>query len=304
MEFLFMKFFKNLIRHGLEYFKLYYGGYWGTCMNNRDPDKNGRIKVRVPGITGDQEHGVWAWPMASGAGKDSGDVKIPDEGDPVWVEFENGDPRYPRYSGGWWPRGYMPDVYNADGRPTKRIFKTKAGHELSFEDDPETQSVKLAWHDSKNDKYSFVAFTVDGSIQWANHKGCFGEFRAKDGDERVLIMDANGNMFTQDKDGTKLVDKNGNFLSMIADLVQLVGTKDLVANFPSINFKTGGMEIGDIATDKAVKGTTWLAWWVSTFLPWLLRHNHGTATGPSTPPIETLQPPVEAQVLTDKLKMQ
>jgi len=307
MRSIFQIFIDRLFTMGLEYFGRFYGMYRGTCKNNEDPEEQGRILVRVPAVTGKDTHGEWAWPIMPWAGKDSGDVKVPDVNDPVYVVFENGDPNEPMYIGGWWPKpdgdNFMPPVYK-NGKPTKRIFKTKAGHELSFEDDPETQSVKLVWHDAEKDVYSFLAFTEDGSVQWANHKGCFGEFRAADGDERVLVMDSNGNMFTQDKDGTKLVDKNGNFLDMADGKVQLVGTKDFVANFQSINLKAGGVEVGDVATDKAVKGTTWLAWWTGVVLPYILGHKHGTGTGPSTPPLEVLQPPVEAQILTDKLKMQ
>lgn len=311
MEALFTSFFKNLLKHGLEYFGRYYGIYRGVCMDNKDPNKQGRILVRVPAVTGVDTHGVWAWPAAKWGGKDSGDFCVPDEKDPVWVFFENGDKTAPNYLGGWWPApegvnfAEGLDAYNAEGIPTKRIFKTKAGHELSFEDDPETLSCKLVWHDPEKDKYSFFAFTEDGSLQMANHKGCFLELRATDDDELVMIMDKNSNQFSMDKDGTKIVDGSGNVIELKEGAIQFIGKKDLIINVPGVNIKTGGVTIGDVATDSAVKGTSWLAWWTATVLPWLLAHTHPTGVGPSGPPIPPpLLPPQEKALLTDKLKMQ
>ena len=313
---IFEKFFENLITHGLEYFGRYYGFYRGTCMNNEDPDEQYRIQVRVPIVTGRDTHGSWAWPIAKWAGRDSGDVCVPDVDDPVIVVFENGHRDHPMYLGGWWPSpegdnfGAGMEAYT-DGKPTKRIFKTKAGHELSFEDDPENLSCKLVWHDPEGDKYSFFAFTKEGSLQMANHKGCFVELRAEDDDERVLIMnndpnsDEPGNMFTQDKDGTKIVDFSGNFIEMKKNAIQIVGTKDVIINSQGVNVKTGGMAVGNVAIESSVKGTTWMTWFISTFLTWLNTHTHPTGVGPSSSPTPPLQPlPTSQQMLSDKLKIE
>lgn len=308
MNAIFERFFKNLVVHGLEYFGLFYGHYRGICMDNKDPKKQGRIRVKVPCLTGDNIHPEWAWPIALWAGKDSGLAVLPDEGDPVYVTFENGNKNFPQWDGGWWPSpdsgNYMMEVYNTEGVPTKRIFKTKAGHELSFEDDPLTQSVKLVWHDKTLDKYSFIAFTKDGSVQWANHKGCFVELRAKDGDERIMMMDASGNLFTQDKDGTKVVDKFGNFIELKEKTIQLVGTENVIVNAKSINLKAGGVSVGDVTTDDALKGTTFYAWLISVFKTWASTHTHPTGVGPSGPSPMPLEIPASEAFLTKKLKMQ
>jgi hypothetical protein len=307
---IFETFFDRLKRFGLEYFGRYYGIYRATCMENEDPEEQGRIRVRVPLTTLNDTHPIWAWPMAPWAGKDSGFFVVPDVGDPVLVCFENGDPRYPIWVGGYWPKvngeNYAPKETYTNKKPTKRIFKTKAGHELSFEDDPTNQSVKLVWHDAAKDLYTFFSFTKDGSIQMANHKGCFIELRTKDGDERTLIMDKAGNLFTQDKDGTKIVDANGNVVEMKAGTIQLIGTKDVVINGASLNLKVGGVSLGDVPTDSAIKGTTWMAWFLTTFIPHYLAHMHPTAAvgPPSAPSPPPLKPPTNKEMLTDLLKMQ
>jgi hypothetical protein len=303
-------FVSNMLKYGLEYFKLYYSEYDGTCMDNEDPGEQGRIKVKVPSISGNEALGSWAWPKAPWAGRDSGAFWVPDVGDPVIVTFRNGNPKFPRYAGGWWPRVDGTDNFAAgfdaytDGKPSKRIFKTKAGHELSFEDDPASLSCKLVWHDPEKDVYTFFAFTKDGSIQTANHKGCFVELRATDDDELVLIMDKNGNTFTQNKDGTVVADASGNVFEMKKDAVQIIGTKDVIINSQSVNLKAGGVDIGDVAIEKTVKGTSWLLWWTTTMLIWLNTHTHPSGVGPTGPPLVPAQPPQDAQLLTDKLKVQ
>lgn len=306
---LFNRWLKKLYLYGLEYFQLYYSVYRATCMDNEDPEEQGRIRVRVPAVSGSDTIGNWAWPITPWAGRDSGSFVVPDVNDPVYVMFENGKADYPMWMGGWWPKPGGDNFAEGlgaykNGKPTKRIFKTKAGHELSFEDDPETLSCKLVWHNPAEDQYSFFAFTKDGSVQMANHQGAFMEFRTKDGDELVMIMDKTGNQFSMNKDGTKLVDQNGNLIELKKGAVQILSPDAVVVNAPSINLKTGGVDIGDIATDEAVKGTTFLAWWKAVFLVWLNTHIHPTGVGPSGPAQVPAQAPVDKTVLTQKLKMQ
>ncbi len=316
---LFETFFDNLMKYGLEYFGKFYGVYRGTCTNNEDPEEQFRIKARIPAVTGKSEHGEWIWPIAKWSGRDSGDVCVPDKDDPVLFMFENGHRDHPMYIGGWWPKpngdnfGSGMNAYS-NGKPTKRIFKTKAGHEFSFEDDPTNLSCKLVWSDKTdedNEKYSFLAFTKEGSLQMANHKGCFIEIRAEDGDERIMMMnnDPNsedaGNMITLDKDGTKIVDFSGNVIDMKKDAIQIIGTKDVIINSQGVNVKTGGMSVGNIAVESSVKGTTFLTWFTTTFLMWLNAHTHPTGVGPSSAPLAPFQPaPTAKQLLSDKLKIE
>jgi hypothetical protein len=199
---------------------------------------------------------------------------------------------------------FVPDGAYTNGKPTARIFRTKAGHEVSFDDNPESLTCKFIWHDPVKDLYTFIAFTKEGNIQMANHKGSFFEMRAKDDDELNMLVDMHGNTIVQDKDGTKIVDADGNVLELKKDTIQFIGKKNFIVNVPSINLKTGGVEIGDVATDKAMKGTSFMAWWNATFLTWLNSHTHPTGVGPSGPPLAPHVAPADTLVLTDKLKTQ
>jgi len=312
MSILFSRFFEKTLKYGLEFFGLYYSEYDAICVSNEDPEEQGRIKVRVPNVAGNKPLGAWAWPVLPMGGKDKGMFWPPDEGDPVVVTFRNGNPSYPRYVGGYWPNvkggdKYAPEGAYTDGKPTRKILKTSAGHEFTFDDNPEDLTVKLIWADktdAESPKYTFLAFTKEGSVQVANHLGAFLELRAKDGDELNMLTDKNGNSFIQDKDGIKIVDASGNAFSLTEGVAQLIGSGEFIVNIPAINFKTGGVEIGDVATDSAVKGTSFMAWWNSVFVPWLNTHTHPTGVGPSGPPAAPHTAPEDSLVLTDKLKMQ
>lgn len=81
--------------------KKFYGKYRGTVINNIDPMQMGRIMVMVPDVSALLPTS-WAMPCVPIAGKQSGSYFIPQIGAGVWIEFEQGDPDYPIWVGGFW----------------------------------------------------------------------------------------------------------------------------------------------------------------------------------------------------------
>jgi hypothetical protein len=79
----------------------YYGKYRGTVINNIDPLQIGRIQVMVPDVS-NLVPTSWAMPCVPLAGKQEGTFFLPQIGAGVWVEFEQGDPDYPIWVGGFW----------------------------------------------------------------------------------------------------------------------------------------------------------------------------------------------------------
>jgi uncharacterized protein involved in type VI secretion and phage assembly len=79
----------------------YYGKYRGTVVNNVDPMQIGRIQAIVPAVTG-VGPASWAMPCAPVAGVNTGILALPVVGTGVWIEFEQGDPDYPIWVGGYW----------------------------------------------------------------------------------------------------------------------------------------------------------------------------------------------------------
>jgi uncharacterized protein involved in type VI secretion and phage assembly len=65
----------------------------GIVTNNNDPQKLGRVQVKLPAVS-DQES-FWVPVLLPSAGKERGLSMLPVPGEHVVVAFENGDPSYP-----------------------------------------------------------------------------------------------------------------------------------------------------------------------------------------------------------------
>lgn len=76
----------------------YLGKYQGTVKNNIDPTKTGHLLVEVPDVTG-KSLSSWAKPSFPMAGAQMGAWMIPAINAGVWVEYEQGDPDHPIWTG-------------------------------------------------------------------------------------------------------------------------------------------------------------------------------------------------------------
>jgi hypothetical protein len=81
--------------------KRFYGKYRGLVVENIDPEQIGRVLVQVPDVLG-LIPSTWAMPCVPAAGIQSGCFVVPPIGSQVWIEFEQGDPDYPIWVGGFW----------------------------------------------------------------------------------------------------------------------------------------------------------------------------------------------------------
>jgi hypothetical protein len=87
--------------------KRFYGKYRGLVIENIDPEQIGRVLLQVPDVLGEIPSS-WAMPCVPAAGIQAGCFVVPPIGSQVWVEFEQGDPDYPIWTGGFW--GLVADV--------------------------------------------------------------------------------------------------------------------------------------------------------------------------------------------------
>jgi uncharacterized protein involved in type VI secretion and phage assembly len=79
----------------------YFGKYRGTVANNVDPMQMGRIQAIVPDVTALLPTS-WALPCVPMTGPQGGHFMVPPVGAAVWIEFEQGNPDYPIWTGGFW----------------------------------------------------------------------------------------------------------------------------------------------------------------------------------------------------------
>lgn len=78
----------------------FFGKYRGSVLNNVDPLQTGRLLVQVPDVAG--QLATWAVPcVPSNLPKEAGSA-LPKVGAGVWIEFEQGDPNHPIWTGCWY----------------------------------------------------------------------------------------------------------------------------------------------------------------------------------------------------------
>jgi uncharacterized protein involved in type VI secretion and phage assembly len=119
--------------------KTFYGKYRGIVTDNNDPLSMGRIRAQVLDVLGDDESG-WALPCVPFAGNGMGFYAIPDVGARIWIEFEQGDPDYPIWTGCWW--GSQDELPDEASDIQKVVIKTKNGQIIVL-DDAETGAITI-----------------------------------------------------------------------------------------------------------------------------------------------------------------
>lgn len=104
----------------------FFGKYRGTVVNNVDPMQIGRIQVIVPDVSA-VAPSSWAMPCVPVAGKQSGSYFVPQMGAGVWVEFEQGDPDYPIWTGGFWGTAAEVPALALAGNPASPSIVLQSG---------------------------------------------------------------------------------------------------------------------------------------------------------------------------------
>ncbi|GHD05184.1 baseplate assembly protein [Streptomyces violarus] len=118
----------------------YLGKFRGRVVDNNDPLRIGRVTVEVPDVLGD-EPSTWALPCLPFTGPESGQFVVPPPGAGVWVEFEQGDPSFPVWTGCWYGAAeeLPPDArreLQANSPSKLVVVQTPQAHKLVMNDTP------------------------------------------------------------------------------------------------------------------------------------------------------------------------
>ncbi len=143
----------------------FFGKYRGIVTDNLDPLMIGRVRARVPDVTGDDESG-WAMPCAPFGGDGMGFFAVPDTGAGVWIEFEHGDPDYPIWSGCWWGAAteIPPAVLVPPPASAKVLIRTKGGHAVLLDDTPGIGGITLETSTGQKIKLSALGIEIDNGM--------------------------------------------------------------------------------------------------------------------------------------------
>ncbi|GAP51677.1 phage baseplate assembly protein V [Streptomyces azureus] len=116
----------------------YLGKFRGRVIDNNDPLGIGRITVQVPDVLG-EEPSTWALPCLPFTGQEAGQVVVPPKDAGVWVEFEQGDPSFPIWTGCWYGERteLPPDAQRELARPSELkpvVVQTQLAHKIVMND--------------------------------------------------------------------------------------------------------------------------------------------------------------------------
>ncbi|MEV6871431.1 phage baseplate assembly protein V [Amycolatopsis sp. NPDC051128] len=245
-----------------------YGKYRAIVVDNQDPSRLGRLKLKIPSVLGPDVVTGWATPCAPyGGAADQGFLFVPERDAGVWAEFEEGDPEFPIWVGAYWSRpgdeSQLPKPQDGDGTeqgdvqdpPTRKILKTLKGHTLQFEDKDTEELVTLVE-------------AANGNVITMDKTG-------------ITVTDTHGHQIVLDDSGITVTDgkNSGNSITMSSSgvVVKSTGTEVAVGG--------SGVQVGGSgATEPFVLGTQF-ATNVQTFLTSLATHTHvGNLGAPTSPP--------------------
>ena len=122
----------------------------GVVTNTKDPDNLGRVRVKFPWFSEDNES-EWARVASLMAGKERGCVFFPEVDDEVLVAFEHGDMRRPFVLGALWNGvDSLPAEFANDGKNNVRLIKSRSGHTIKLDDTDGSEKIEILDKEGKN----------------------------------------------------------------------------------------------------------------------------------------------------------
>lgn len=121
--------------------KTFYGKYRGIVTDIKDPLQTGRIRAHVPDVLGSEKSG-WALPCFPFAGDGMGFYALPSVDARVWIEFEQGDPDFPIWTGCWWgSQDELPD--EVQQAPYEKVVIKTEKEQIIILDDSGTGEITI-----------------------------------------------------------------------------------------------------------------------------------------------------------------
>ena len=117
-------------------------------VDNVDPDKLGRVKLKFP-LLPETPESTWSRLVMPMAGRERGWMTIPEIGDEVLVAFVHGDINNAIVVGAMFNGVDTPPYANEDGDNNLRVFQSRAGHRVTFDDTDGDERVELILHNEE-----------------------------------------------------------------------------------------------------------------------------------------------------------
>ncbi len=111
-----------------------------VVKDNNDPDQLGRIRVQFKWQTGN-EMTPWIRQATNHASSDRGIYFVPEIGDEVYMDFEQGNPDRPYMTGAKHHAKTKPEFFDADNN--LKSIKTRSGHNILFNDETGGETITI-----------------------------------------------------------------------------------------------------------------------------------------------------------------
>jgi uncharacterized protein involved in type VI secretion and phage assembly len=156
----------------------FYGVYQAIVTDIKDPDGQGRVKVKLPwSPDSGGGYAVWARVAVLMAGNNRGTWFIPDANDEVLVAFAAGDPRQPFVVGCLWNgKDAPPESMDSSGNNYKKVIRSRNGVKITLDD--------------QDGKETLILETPSGQ-----------KLTLADGPSSVELIDAGGNSIKFEQSG-------------------------------------------------------------------------------------------------------
>ena len=207
----------------------WFGVHTAIVVDIRDPDNQGRVKVKFPWAadTGSASCEVWARLATLMAGPDRGTWFVPDPDDEVLVAFEGGDPRRLYVLGMLWNGKDAPPVsMDGAGDNEKKSIVSRNGVKVTFED--------------KDGQENLVLETPGGQ-----------KMTLQDGPGSVKIVDSNGNSVKMEAAGISI--ETSGKLSISASQVEV--SAGMVSVDSGISKFSGMVRADTVQTNTVIAAT-------------------------------------------------
>jgi uncharacterized protein involved in type VI secretion and phage assembly len=190
----------------------WFGAYPALVTDIKDPDSQGRVKVRLPWAadTGGARYDVWARVATMMGGNNRGSWFIPDVDDEVLVVFEGGDPRRPYVIGALWNgRDAPPESMDGSGSNNRKVLRSRNGVKVTLDDE--------------SGKEQLILETPGGQ-----------KVTLKDGPGSLELVDSNGNSVKLQQSGIT-VTTSGKFSISASELEVSAGKVTVTAGMSQFN---------------------------------------------------------------------
>ncbi len=183
---------------------LFHGVYPAVVTDIKDPDDQGRVKVRLPWLPDTAGAGceLWARRVTFMAGAGRGGWFVPEVDDEVLLAFEAGELKRPYVIGALWNgRDAPPEQMDGAGRNHKKVLRSRNGVQITLDDQDGQETLRLE--------------TPGGQT-----------VTLKDGPGEVLVEDSNGNSVKLEAAGITIsasakVTVNASIVEVSASLVKV-----------------------------------------------------------------------------------